>query len=316
MYKARRASSSSFECRPAAPRLAAGRGRTADDNLLAQHRACFRIERKRSWGAISASVVERTAGKTICRSNSHQLIYFLNDFRGAIATDEDLERPCVLPSGTFAFLPAGVTSEWYLTSGRTIQILQRPDTYTNLAFDILQERRGTLVPKYGLYDRRVSQIVLAITNEAEHHFRDRFMVDALNIALAVQVSRLCRRAVTAPLAPLNGLSHERLKRVRDYVEAHLSRHVTLTDLASITGLSTYYFSRSFKQAVGVGPQRYVIQRRVERAKTLIRRSNQSLALIAQATGFVDQSHLTSVFRHMIGVTPGRFRASVGVRDSD
>jgi AraC family transcriptional regulator len=246
----------------------------------------------------------------VCRSNFHQLIYFLNRFRGTIATDQGRERPCVLPSGTFAFFPAGVTSQWYLTSGRAIQILQRPDTYTNLAFDILQEGRGALVPKYGLCDPRVSRIVLTIANDIEHHFLDRFMADALNITLAVQVSRLCCSAMTVAPASLNGLSHERLRRVYDYVEAHLNRHLTLTELASVSGLSTYHFSRSFKQRVGVGPQRYLIQRRLERAKTLIRHSNQPLALIAQETGFVDQSHLTSVFHRLIGVTPGRFRASV------
>ena len=67
---------------------------------------------------------------------------------------------------------------------------------------------------------------------------------------------------------------------------------------------------SFKQAVGVGPQGYVIERRVERAKTLMRRTRQPLASIALEAGFTDQSHLTQVFRRATGVTPGRFRASL------
>ena len=72
--------------------------------------------------------------------------------------------------------------------------------------------------------------------------------------------------------------------------------------------SPYHFSRSFKQATGVGPQRYVIQRRLERAKRLLRSSHLSIALIAQEAGFVDQSHLTRLFRREIGVTPRRYRA--------
>jgi AraC-like DNA-binding protein len=55
-------------------------------------------------------------------------------------------------------------------------------------------------------------------------------------------------------------------------------------------------------------QRYVIQRRLEWAKRLLRQTHQPLALIAQAAGFADQSHLTFVFRREIGVTPGHFRA--------
>jgi AraC-like DNA-binding protein len=98
--------------------------------------------------------------------------------------------------------------------------------------------------------------------------------------------------------------------MRDYVEAHLGDDLSLTMLAGIACLSPYHFSRSFKQAAGVGPQRYVIQRRVERAKYLLRQTHQPLALIAQETGFGDQSHLTQMFRREIGVTPGRFRAAL------
>jgi AraC family transcriptional regulator len=86
--------------------------------------------------------------------------------------------------------------------------------------------------------------------------------------------------------------------------------LTLTDLAGVACLSPYHFSRSFKLAVGVGPQRYVRQRRLDRAKTLLRRTNQPLAWIAQEAGFADQSHLSSIFRREMGVTPGRFRAAL------
>ncbi|MGC2199617.1 MAG: helix-turn-helix transcriptional regulator, partial [Stellaceae bacterium] len=86
--------------------------------------------------------------------------------------------------------------------------------------------------------------------------------------------------------------------------------LTLTDLASVACLSHYHFSRSFKRAVGIGPTRYVMKRRLERAKTLMRRTNQPFAMIAQEAGFVDQSHLISVFRRETGVTPGHFRAAL------
>jgi AraC family transcriptional regulator len=98
--------------------------------------------------------------------------------------------------------------------------------------------------------------------------------------------------------------------VRDYIEAHLDDRLTLTDIAGVACLSPYHFSRSFKEAAEVGPQRYVLQRRLERAKTLIRRTNQPLVWIAQEAGFADQSHLTSIFRREMGVTPGRFRAAL------
>jgi AraC family transcriptional regulator len=111
-------------------------------------------------------------------------------------------------------------------------------------------------------------------------------------------------------APSNGLSRDRLKRVRDYIETHLGDRLTLTDLAGVACLSPYHFSRSFKEAVGIGLQRYVMQRRLERAKKLIRRTNRPLPEIAQQVGLFDQSHLTSIFRRETGVTPGRYRAAL------
>ena len=84
---------------------------------------------------------------------------------------------------------------------------------------------------------------------------------------------------------------------------------TLADLAGIACLSPYHFSRSFKKAIGVGLRRYVMQRRIERAKTLLRRTAQPLSWVAHEAGFYDQSHFTAEFRREIGVTPGRFRAA-------
>ena len=98
--------------------------------------------------------------------------------------------------------------------------------------------------------------------------------------------------------------------MRDYIETHLNDRLTLTDLAGVAGLCIYHFSRSFKQAVGAGPQRYVMRQRIERAKTLLRRTNLPLASIALEVGFTDQSHLTSIFRRETGITPGRFRAAL------
>jgi AraC family transcriptional regulator len=105
-----------------------------------------------------------------------------------------------------------------------------------------------------------------------------------------------------------------LKRVCDYIEAHLDDRLTLTEIAGVACLSTYHFSRSFKEAVGVGPRRYIVQWRVERAKALLQRSEQPLSWVAQEARFADQSHLTAEFRRQLGVTPGRFRAELMSRD--
>jgi AraC family transcriptional regulator len=270
----------------------------------------FSSEKRRCWGAISVDIVNRAAGETFSRSDYHELTYFLTDFYAVMQEGVGSEWECDLLRDHFVFRPPNTTLRSNLTAGRYIHLLQSRDTYDQLASEMVSRGGVHLVPKYNLYDPLISQLVSTIANEMEGGFLDHILADALNTALAVQITRLCGNPTAVALEPSNGLSRERPQRVRDYVEAHLDDRLTLADLAGAACLSSYHFSRSFKQAVGVGPQRYVMHRRVERAKALMRRTDQPLALIAQEVGFADRSHLTSVFRREIGVTPGHFRAAL------
>ncbi|MBV9377098.1 MAG: helix-turn-helix transcriptional regulator [Alphaproteobacteria bacterium] len=234
----------------------------------------------------------------------------MTDFQATMEDDERPQWECQLSRGNFVFRPPGTTLRSSLTAGRYIQILQSRDTYDHLVPELVKGGIINFGPVYNINDPLISQLVSTIANEVESGFLDRILVDALNTALAVQITRLCNNPAAILLEPSFGLSRERLERVYDYVEAHLDNRLTLTDLASVACLSPSHFSRSFKQAVGVGPQRYITRRRLERAKTLMRRTKEPLALIAQETGFADQSHLTSAFRREIGVTPGNFRAGL------
>ena len=207
------------------------------------------------------------------------------------------------------FVPAGVTLESTIEAPvQFIQIVQRCDVYNNIGSEMVRGGAVDLDPRPGLHDPLVSQIALTIANQIEDGVLDNILADALSNALAVRILRHYVDPSAIKLTAPSGLSRERLQRVRAYIEAHLADRFTLTDLAGVACLSPYHFSRSFKLALGIGPQRYVVQRRVERAKTLMRRTNRPLAWIALEAGFADQSHLTQVFRREMGVTPGRYRA--------
>ena len=100
-----------------------------------------------------------------------------------------------------------------------------------------------------------------------------------------------------------------MRRVREYVDVHLSESITLATLAAVAGLSMHHFAREFKQSLGVTPHHYLTQKRVERAQEMLVQTELSLSEIAYATGFSDQSHLARHFRHMLGTTPREFRRS-------
>lgn len=104
-----------------------------------------------------------------------------------------------------------------------------------------------------------------------------------------------------------GLTPRQLSRVRDYVEAHLSVRIAVTELADVAGLSESWFTRAFKQTTGLPPHQWVLRRRLARAQGLLEASDLSLAEIACAVGFADQAHLTRSFRSATGVTPAAWR---------
>ena len=284
---------------------------TADDHNPFWDYPGVQVESTRSWGLISAEIVSRTAGRVVWRSRNHRIVYALSDIHGMIRNGNGPPQTRPLMRDHFSFRPGGITLQSTIDAPvRFIHIVQSREVYDNITSEMVRGGVVDFEPRTGLHDPLISQIALTIGNEIEGEYPDHVLADALNTALAVQVTRLCTDPAAIALEPSNGLSRERLRRVYDYIEVHLDDRLTLTDLARVACLSPYHFSRSFKQAVGVGPQRYVMRRRVERAKALMRLTDQSLAIIAQEVGFADQSHLISVFRREIGVTPGHFRAAL------
>ena len=261
-------------------------------------------------GLMSVGVFCRAPGEVVWRSDYYRISYVLSDICGTKQSDDGAVEEYRLRRGDIAFRPRDRKLWSDLSGGRFIQILQSRETYDNLVPELVRGGTVDLEPQDAFRDPLISQIALTLANEIDGGFVDGILADALNTALAVQVVRRFIDASAVMLEPSNGLSRDRLKRVQDYVETHLDDRLTLTDLAGVACLSPYHFSRSFKQAVGVGPQRYVTQRRLERAKMLMRRTNQPLAEIAQRVGFADQSHLTSIFHRETGVTPGRYRAAL------
>ena len=125
--------------------------------------------------------------------------------------------------------------------------------------------------------------------------RPRF--DMLRAGRSAQVSSKAR----------GGLPPVILRRVRDYVDAHLDRYIDLESLAATAGLSVYHFARAFKQSEGTTPHVFVLQRRLAKAQELLTQPNLSLSEIAFSVGFADQSHFARRFREMVGMSPGQFR---------
>lgn len=102
--------------------------------------------------------------------------------------------------------------------------------------------------------------------------------------------------------------------VRESLEDRLRNPPTLDDLARMTGRSKYQIVRRFEKAYGVTPFRWLLQRRADRARALIR-CGRSLPESAAASGFADQSHMTRTFVRQFGFTPGMWQKAVVAQPS-
>ena len=107
-------------------------------------------------------------------------------------------------------------------------------------------------------------------------------------------------------------SERGFERAIDYINDNLARKVTLTEIAEVAHVSPYHFARLFKSTAGLSPHQYVIQRRVERAKTLLADGDLTIAEVAQAVGFANQSHLAFHVRRLLGVSPKALQRGVSL----
>ncbi len=98
-----------------------------------------------------------------------------------------------------------------------------------------------------------------------------------------------------------------LRKIEDYVRAHLPESISVEKLAELADLSFFHFGRVFKQATGMTPLQFVTRERMLQAQELIRETPRSLIEIALEVGYTSPSHFAQVFRRMVGMAPTQFR---------
>ena len=104
-----------------------------------------------------------------------------------------------------------------------------------------------------------------------------------------------------------GLAPWQVRRVTDYIEAHLSTTIRLEELARLARLSHSHFCRAFKESLGCPAHAYVMRRRVQRAQGLMLTTGESLSQIAAQCGMADQAHFCKLFRRLVGESPNAWR---------
>ena len=178
-----------------------------------------------------------------------------------------------------------------------------------LAYERGLRRVGGLhAPSFGNRDLVLFGLVEALVAAMEEPGEDTALfADYLALAFHDHVIRTYGHARGAMRAMRGGLTPRQVRRTLELIETNLSSNPSISRLAGECDLSSSYFARAFRETMGMAPHRWLTRRRVERAKQLLQQSRSSLADIAQACGFVDQSHFSRVFSRHEGRSPGAWR---------
>jgi AraC family transcriptional regulator len=127
-----------------------------------------------------------------------------------------------------------------------------------------------------------------------------------------EAALLLRLQIAAP-APkarpddATGLLAWQARKVRDYIDDHITQPVLVADLCALLNRSEAHFSRAFRSTFGHSPHAWVMRRRVELAAKHMLETDKALSQIALEYGFADQAHLSKHFRAVTGRTPAAWR---------
>jgi AraC family transcriptional regulator len=192
-------------------------------------------------------------------------------------------------------------------SADTLLLQIARDFFAQQARAALGETTPRLVARYAAFDPFIREIGNALQAELlRGQPPNEAYLEPLAGVLAVHLARHYSAAAANDALP-TGLPQHKLRRVQAFIDEYIAESIRVEQLAAEVHMSPFHFARMFKQATGQSPHLYLVMRRVERAKELLRDSELALIDVADQAGFRAQGHFCGVFLRYTGFTPRSFR---------
>jgi AraC family transcriptional regulator len=215
--------------------------------------------------------------------------------------------------GEITIVPAGMALEWIQKDASTneaFHVYLHPSVVRHTAQSIdFDYGHISIEPRFGVRDEHIHHIALSLYCELkEANVIGRVYADSLAKLLAMQLVRGYSYLKDVQVSR-GGIAPRKLRKAIEFINENLDKEqtVALAAVAEEVQMSYFHFSRAFKQSMGVSPNLYMIEQRVERAKKLLSGTDLPIADIALRVGFASQSHFTTTFRRLAWTTPKAFR---------
>jgi AraC family transcriptional regulator len=195
---------------------------------------------------------------------------------------------------------------------REVEILVltlKPAVIAKCAIELYDSNQPELIRSINQSDPQIWHIGLTLEAEfREGNPNGQYFWESLTNAIAVRLLKHYSAFETKIHSYSGGLSPHQLRHAIKYINDNLNLDLSLTVLATMLGISLYYFERLFKQSVGFTPHQYILRCRIEKAKQLLRTTQLSILEITEQVGYKNQSHFSKLFRKLTGVSPRAYRS--------
>ena len=278
---------------------------------------CLGSSRGRGWHGLLAERWQHAEGDLgeVLPRDTEVIVMLDGQLRVRRRGDGKLQQHHAMP-GTVWLCPAGIREDMIHLYGEIresvhLYLPAMPLSQTALADLDVDPDRVRLRYEGGFHDPVIEAIGRTVAEELRHPSPvATLLIGTLSAALGAYILRNYSNLSPAshPQPPAKGmLDGRRLARVLQLIDTHLDRDLTLDELAREACLSPFHFARAFKAATGESPHRYLLQRRLDRAKALLGAGNLTMTEVALACGFASAAHFATSFKRANGVTPSVFR---------
>lgn len=266
--------------------------------------------RSRGWRGLTLELQAFDELDTVVHSQDHVIAVHLGggvDLRRVRAGQSAVRK---MVAGDIAITPVGPPVRWQ-QRGHSLVILLRvsPAYLRSVATDagVADGDAFEIQPAFSTRDATIEDLARRLLTALELEGADSHRyADALISQFALHL--LQRYTTCAAIEwPRTKLSPHKLRRAVEYINQNLASPLTLLSIANAVSLSTGHFAHAFRATTGVAPHRYIVERRVERAKRLLRESDLPITEIADRIGCASHSHFSVLFHRVTGVSPRQFR---------
>ena len=267
--------------------------------------------RTSNWTAFTVEFYRARGVDVVTQCSYHTISVITGDTGELYQRRNGKELRAAMRAGDVIITPAGPPKHWRHEGEVEFIAVRMPPSFLQRIVD--DERGGSkrhadLLDNFQTRDPHIEQLVKRILGESmTKAYASKTYAEALATELGVHLLR--NYCVTGRIVSENGhgLPIYKLRRATEFIEENLRDDLTLDRISEVLTMSPGHFAHAFKTTTGLAPHHYVVERRIDRAKGLLRKTELPIAEIAHRVGFRNQSHFSFAFRRATGLTPRQFR---------